>query len=213
MTLLLAISIVASIQAGNASRYGYVGDSYDRVGSFACRRTLEARYGSRQWEKMRDRGVAHRTLPCGTRLGICLARTGLCTAAYVVDRGPWGTLNRKGEWHQRTGRLLPGEHYRGELDLLPGTYTSIGLVGIEKVLFWPISGPAPDPVLSPIRHRAEYPRLRLAEKSNDKPHQPVRLAGLLAVELFPPLRLNEAGNEPRTSLNGEVMAENDQPRR
>jgi hypothetical protein len=33
------------------------------------------------------RGVAHRTLPCGTRLQIC--RQGRCTHARVVDRGPY----------------------------------------------------------------------------------------------------------------------------
>jgi len=138
MTLLIAVTMVAGIQAGNASRYGYVGDTMDQVGSFACQGRLEARYGSRRWRELRSRGVAHRTLPCGTRIGVCLARTKTCTLAYVVDRGPWGALNRKGEWHQRTGRLLPGEHYRGELDLLPGVYTPLGLVGIEQVLFWPM---------------------------------------------------------------------------
>ncbi len=138
MTLLIAVTMVAGIQAGNASRYGYVGDTMDQVGSFACQGRLEARHGSRRWRELRSRGVAHRTLPCGTRIGVCLARTKTCTLAYVVDRGPWGALNRKGEWHQRTGRLLPGEHYRGELDLLPGVYTPLGLVGIEQVLFWPM---------------------------------------------------------------------------
>jgi hypothetical protein len=138
MTLLLAISLVAEIKAGNASRYGYAGDRYDKVGSFACQRRLEARYGGRKWKEMRSHGVAHRTLPCGTTLGICLPRTGQCTKAYVVDRGPWGTLNRKGEWHQRTGPLRRGEYYRGELDLLPGVFSAIGLKGIENVLFWPM---------------------------------------------------------------------------
>jgi hypothetical protein len=58
--------------------------------------------------------------------------------AYVVDRGPWGTLNSKGQWHQRTGRLLRGEYYRGELDLLPGVFSAIKLIGIERVLYWPL---------------------------------------------------------------------------
>ncbi len=138
MTLLFAIAIVSGLQAGNASRYGYVGDTMDQVGSFACQRRLEARFGGRGWRAQRDRGVAHRTLPCGTPIGVCLARTGQCTPAYVVDRGPWGALNRKGEWHQRTDRLRPGEHYRGELDLLPNVFNGIGLVGIEKVYFWPL---------------------------------------------------------------------------
>ncbi len=143
MMLLLAISMVAGIKAGNASRYGYEGDTFDRVGSFACRRTLLARHGERGWQKMRDHGVAHRTLACGTRLGVCNLRTSQCTTAYVVDRGPWGALDRKGEWHMRTTPLRPGEHYRGELDLLPGTYTSIALAGIEKVAYWPMTDVEP----------------------------------------------------------------------
>lgn len=143
MMLLLAISMVAGIKAGNASRYGYEGDSFDRVGSFACRRSLAARYGERGWQKMREHGVAHRTLACGTRLGVCNFRTGQCTTAFVVDRGPWGVLDRKGEWHVRTGALRPGEHYRGDLDLLPGTYSAIALMGIEKVAYWPLRDSEP----------------------------------------------------------------------
>lgn len=167
MNLLFAISLVAGIHSGNASRYGYVGDTMDRVGSFACRRTLAAKYGERGWEKMRSHGVAHRTMPCGTRLGICNPRTSLCTVAYVVDRGPWGTLNTKGEWHMRTGKLQSGEYYRGELDLLPGTYSAIALVGIEKVMFWTLDGPsaaAPQvaalTVPEPIKPYAPIPPLR-----------------------------------------------------
>lgn len=186
MTLLLAISLIAGLKAGNASRYGYEGDIFDRVGSFACKRTLEAKYGGRQWEKMRSRGVAHRTLPCGTPLGLCLSRTGLCTTAYVVDRGPWGTLNRKGEWHARTGRLPAGEHYRGELDLLPGTYTSIGLVGIEKVMFWQLQVGQGEPSQEGPR-RASYPPLRMADSASHRPYPPLRLTRVLSVDKVKPL--------------------------
>jgi hypothetical protein len=161
MMLLLAISMVAGIKAGNASRYGYEGDVFDRVGSFACRRSLAARYGERGWQKMRERGVAHRTLACGTSLGICNLRTGQCTAAYVVDRGPWGVLDRKGEWHVRTTPLRPGEHYRGDLDLLPGTYTAIALTGIEKVAYWTLKEAEPPRA----RHREHLPPLRASGPS------------------------------------------------
>jgi hypothetical protein len=138
MTLLFAMSLLVGVQAGNASRYGYAGDNFDRVGTFACQRRLATQYGVQKWKKMRDAGVAHRTLPCGTPIGLCLSRTGNCTTAYVVDRGPWGAINRQGEWHARA-RLKRGEPYRGELDLLPGVYSALNLVGIEKVLYWPLS--------------------------------------------------------------------------
>ncbi|MFO0573644.1 MAG: hypothetical protein U1A78_06590 [Polyangia bacterium] len=180
MTLLLAISMLAGIQTGNASRYGYAGDIYDRVGSFACRRTLSARYGDRVWQQMRSQGLAHRTLPCGARLGVCNVRTGQCTVAYVVDRGPWGALDRKGEWHVRTGRLLPGEHYRGELDLLPGTYSAINVVGIERVAFWPL--PLPD--AQSMRRGIKLPPLRAMGPSSVA----FDISPLHREQPFPPLR-------------------------
>ena len=37
--LLLAISMMAGMDVGNGSRYGYEGDAFDNVGTFACRRT------------------------------------------------------------------------------------------------------------------------------------------------------------------------------
>lgn len=186
MMLLLAISMVAGIKAGNASRYGYEGDSFDRVGSFACRRSLAARYGERGWQKMRERGVAHRTLACGTRLGICNLRTGQCTAAYVVDRGPWGVLDRRGEWHVRTTALRPGEHYRGDLDLLPGTYTAIALTGIEKVAYWPLptKDKEQEQESARSRHHQHLPPLRA---SGPSPFA-VNLRGPAAETEFPPLR-------------------------
>ena len=38
-----------------------------------------------------------------------------------------------------------GEHYRGELDLLPGVYSAISLVGIERVGYWPLPVSQPEP--------------------------------------------------------------------
>ncbi|MFO0657246.1 MAG: hypothetical protein U0787_19525 [Polyangia bacterium] len=187
MTLLLALTMLAGMDVGNGSRYGYEGDLFDNVGTFACRRTLTVRYGQKGWQKMRNHGVAHRTLPCGTRLGICNPRTGRCTAAYVVDRGPWGALDRNGEWHVRTGPLRPGEHYRGVLDLLPGVYSAIDLQGIEKVYYWPL----PDPQQSQASRENRLPPLRS--------HGPSPYAFYLAPSHrstpFPPLR----------DLNAEVL--------
>jgi hypothetical protein len=127
--------------------------------------------------------------------------------AYVVDRGPWGTLNRKNEWHQRTGRLLSGEHYRGDLDLLPGTYSAIGLVGIEKVWYWPIAQDHTELFPSEVPLRAEYPSLRLADRGTHKPYPDLRLAGLLATDLFPPLRLADPGPQlADASLSNAMLA-------
>lgn len=152
--------MLANVDAGNASRYGYEGDRYDIVGTFACRRTLTAQHGKKGFQKMRAFGVAHRTLPCGASLGICNVRTGLCTAAYVVDRGPWGALDRKGDWHLRTGPLRSGERYRGVLDLLPGVYSAIELRGIEKVVFFRLPDtkqPSTYSRLPPLRSQGQTP--------------------------------------------------------
>lgn len=180
MTLLLALTMLAGMDAGNGSRYGYEGDLFDNVGTFACRRTLTVRYGQKGWQKMRNHGVAHRTLPCGTRLGICNPRTGRCTSAYVVDRGPWGALDKNGEWHVRTGPLRAGEHYRGVLDLLPGVYSAIDLQGIEKVYFWPLPDPqqsqsSRDNRLPPLRSHGSSPyAFYLAPSHRSTPFPPLR---------------------------------------
>jgi len=62
-----------SFQRGVASSYG-PGLFGNRT---ACGQTLTPA----------TRGVAHRSLPCGTRLQVC--RAGRCTHARVVDRGPF----------------------------------------------------------------------------------------------------------------------------
>jgi hypothetical protein len=199
MMLLLAISMVAGMKVGNASRYGYEGDVFDRVGSFACRRTLSARYGERGWQRMRERGLAHRTLACGTRLSICNLRTNQCTNAFVVDRGPWGVLDRKGEWHLRTSSPRPGEHYRGDLDLLPGTYSAIALTGIEKVAYWPIGPEEPTPPrvhhhLPPLRSGGRSPFAANLRSSHSSEHE------------IPPLRMFELGQGAALAFNDAAAA-------
>lgn len=53
--------------------------------------------------RTRTFGVAHRSLPCGTRLLICRGRR--CVTAYVIDRGPF--------------------NYSRDLDLTAATATSL----------------------------------------------------------------------------------------
>ena len=45
--------------------------------------------------------IAHRTLPCNTKVVICNKRTNLCTTARVVDRGPYG-ITYDGKKYQHT---------------------------------------------------------------------------------------------------------------
>lgn len=118
-------------ETGKASRYGYVGDPYDSVGKFACEASLTKKFGRAKWTKMKEMGVAHRTLPCGTPIVICKDKV-TCINAWVVDRGPFGALDQKGHWYARA-KLKPGERYRGIVDLLPMPSQKLNVYGIEPV--------------------------------------------------------------------------------
>ena len=127
---------------GNGSRYGYEGDLFDNVGTFACRRTLTVRYGQKGWQKMRNHGVAHRSaLPCGTRLGICnpadrgVARRRMSS---IVDRGARSTAMANGTCGP--GRCVP-------VNTTAGARSAAGcLFGDRparnrKVYYWPLPDP------------------------------------------------------------------------
>lgn len=98
-----------------AGTYGTPGDRWDN-GELACRVSRDTA----------DReGVAHRSLPCGTRLVICARR---CGRAVVTDRGPYGATDGH-RYRVQTRGPLPGWHYRGDLDLRQGVARSIGYRG------------------------------------------------------------------------------------
>lgn len=104
-----------------------------------------------------DVGVAHRTLPFGTKLRITNHRTKLSTHAWVIDRGPFGRINTKGKWYNGIGyyrkflrakKPIPTKMYakgvegwRGCLDMTPAAARAIKLNGLENVTFevvkWP----------------------------------------------------------------------------
>jgi hypothetical protein len=75
--------------------------------------------------------------------------------------------------------------------MLPGTYTALGLVGIERVVLWNITegyGAPPDaPTEPPV-----YPPLRPADPVRRLSHAPVRIAALVGASVFPPLRLGDS---------------------
>lgn len=69
------------------------------------------------WRGPNGLGVAHKTLPCGTKVRLCYRR---CSFAWVVDRGPF----------------IAGR----EWDLLPETKAAIGFGDVGDVhwrLAWP----------------------------------------------------------------------------
>jgi hypothetical protein len=63
-------------------------------------------------------GVAHRTLPCGTK--VTVAYNGKAIRARVIDRGPYG-------------RLAPGETYDYDWDLTQGLARKLGFLTSDHV--------------------------------------------------------------------------------
>lgn len=118
--------------AGLASWYGYPGDRWAGGDRRACRRAMG---GGPAFERALLSGVAHRTLPCGTRLLLRNASTGRWTAARVVDRGPYGAVLSNGRWVVKLREGDPGE-WRGVLDLLPGVADRLGAHGLHRVQAW-----------------------------------------------------------------------------
>ncbi len=81
-----------------------------------------------------DMIIAHRTLPCGTRVLVTLARTGKSIVATVGDRGPYGAVcGEKKRWCLKRSELDPGV-WRGQADLTPAVAAAIGHRGFETVL-------------------------------------------------------------------------------
>ena len=132
---LLGLLIQPPHEQGLAGRYGYPGDRWGQPGSYACQKTIIKNHGTAAWKDMLSSGVAHRDIPCGTPLIVCAAHTERCARVYVVDRGPFGALDKNGKWHVRK-KLKEGESYRGILDMLPKPSRSIGIIGIHKISLW-----------------------------------------------------------------------------
>lgn len=101
-TLCIATAICsssASADGGLASWYG--------PGLYGHRLACGGHLWSNTW------GVAHRWLPCNTRLTVCLRR---CVRVTVIDRGPYV--------------------YSRVLDLTAPVARSIGLSGVSYVRWW-----------------------------------------------------------------------------
>jgi hypothetical protein len=116
VVLLHIVSLLVSLSSidwdvGTGTTFGGEGDPGNPDPSLAC-------YG-RPIRDASDVVVAHRTLPCRSRVVVCLPRTGRCVSARVGDRGPWG---------RERGR------YTSSIDLSPRVATALGHNGRETVL-------------------------------------------------------------------------------
>ena len=78
-----------------------------------------------------DVGIAHRDLPCGTRVRLTNPRNGRVIVAKVVDHGPYGAI-WKGKWRIKRKESDAGE-WRGCVDLTKKTARLLGHNGFEPV--------------------------------------------------------------------------------
>ena len=101
---------------GKATTFSAHHDPWNPNPRLACiRRNLDDRH---------DMVAAHRTLPCGAKLVVCVPRTGRCAHAAILERGPFGRKTRH-----------PSQ-YRAELDLAPALRRALKHNGYEPVIFW-----------------------------------------------------------------------------
>lgn len=113
--------LTGPVQSCNASVFGMPHDKY-QGGNLRC---------VQRPPHNNDLGIAHRTLPCGTRVVIINQRTQKWAVARVMDRGPYGALYN-GQWVLKRSNKDPGS-WRGGADLLPAVAKKLGHNGFEKV--------------------------------------------------------------------------------
>ncbi len=90
-----------------------------------------------------DNIIAHRTLPCGTKVLLLNPRNRMKTVAYVGERGPYGACTKRnwqlgtpcprGYWRVKKRATDPGV-WRGAFDLTPRVSRAIGKRGIEEIV-------------------------------------------------------------------------------
>lgn len=135
--LLLFLSLIPSGNGefGKASVFAIHGDKYNPENKpLACESRIIRKHGHDYWQKILTHGVAHRTLPCGSKIKIfILGKKKIRSSyAYVVDRGPYGVVHN-GKWRLRR-KLCLGEQYRGILDVLAPLAKKLNVSGIFFVV-------------------------------------------------------------------------------
>ena len=114
-----------------ATVFGYEGDEHKGGEAVCLHRDL----------RPDDIGIAHRDLPCGTRVTIENPRTGKVVVAKVVDHGPYGANVGK-HWVIKRRASDPGI-WRGCVDLTMRAARLIGHNGFEPVIIRPVQKNVP----------------------------------------------------------------------
>jgi len=112
MMIFKAILFLLYIQVGIGTNFSSV-DRFNPNPSLACK----------SGETLKDSSfvVAHRELPCNTRILVCNTRTSKCVESVVMDRGPYGVTKSQ---------------YTSVIDLSLKTAKAIGHNGFEPVVIF-----------------------------------------------------------------------------
>ncbi len=139
--LAVAAALLPRIETGRATTFG-ANDAGNPVADLACYWKTPARRELRKLDDAKDRVVAHRTYPCGSRVWIYNPATGRQTIAVTGDRGP----------------------LTADLDLSALVCADLGCTGNDRMIYALVDDASPaDPMVraAPIilarRHRPRAP--------------------------------------------------------
>lgn len=118
----LGLWLWSHVAGCNASTFGYEDDALKGGEAVCVHRDL----------RPDEVGIAHRDLPCGTKVFLYNPRTNRSVVARVVDHGPYGAIVH-GHWGIKKHAWDPGE-WRGCVDLTKRTGRLLGHNGFEPVL-------------------------------------------------------------------------------
>ncbi len=127
-SLLQILAAVWGVLTGSPERcvstiFGYPGDRWAGGNALLLKRPVNDS----------DFGVAHRTLPLGSKVLVC---RDTCALATVIDRGPYGAMH-EGSWVLKRRKSDPGV-WRGCLDTTPALAKALKHQGFDKVSVTPI---------------------------------------------------------------------------
>lgn len=131
MMIIKAILFLLYIQTGIGTTFSTV-DKFNPNPSLACR--------TGQVLKDSSFVVAHREIPCNTKILVCNLRTSKCIESVVMDRGPYGVIK---------------SNYTSVVDLSLKTAKAIGHNGFEPVV-----------IFSPVRVPNEKPKKKYIRKNS-----------------------------------------------
>ena len=100
LNIMLLIVLLGGLPNMNYDIDGYVDNGIATVFSSNDYYNPDNRTACYPHKKLDDNAlvIAHRTLPCNTKVVICNKRNNLCTTARVVDRGPYGITYNDGKY-------------------------------------------------------------------------------------------------------------------